>query len=131
MAGTVVETKSPRATPQGKRIDVRTIAWTSDASGDATAALSQLYGFILKLVTVPSATAAPTDNYDISLVDENGIDALGGAGADRDTANKEQVAPVLSGGQTPVFLCGDHTFTVANAGNAKSGTVILYIVESL
>jgi hypothetical protein len=131
MAGTVTATRDPRSAPRGKHIDKVNVAWTSDASGNATLSIENLYGFLLKMVTVPSGSAAPTDNYDITLVDENSIDALAGAGADRDTANTEQVYPTPSGSSIPAFLCGTHTFTVANAGNAKSGTAILYIVESL
>jgi hypothetical protein len=82
------------------------------------------------MITDPGATA-PTDDYDITLVDEDGIDALAGAGANRDTTNTEQVYPVASNAKVPVLLCGTHTFTVANAGNAKVGRAILVIAESL
>lgn len=131
MAGTLTVTRDPRVAPAcGKPIERIVVDWTSDASGNADVSIANLYGWLVKIVTDPGSTA-PTDNYDITLVDENGIDALAGAGADRDTANTEQVYPVASGGQTPVFLCGTHTFTVANAGNAKVGRAVLYIVESL
>lgn len=132
MAGTVTVTRDPRRAPNnGKPIERISVAWTSDASGNATGSIENLYGFCLKLVTDPDGSAAPTDNYDITLVDENSIDALAGAGADRDTANTEQVYPTASGAQVPAFLCGTHTFTVANAGNAKSGVAVFYVVESI
>lgn len=134
MAGTVTVTRDPRrAMNDGKKVERIHVAWTSDASGNATAEISNLYGFLIKMVTIPDGTSAPTDNYDITMVDENLVDALDGSGADRDTANKEQVYPTSSGSgsQIPVLLCGTHTFTVANAGNAKSGVCVIYMIETL
>ncbi|MBA3754987.1 MAG: hypothetical protein H0X02_01590 [Nitrosomonas sp.] len=131
MAGTLVVTRDPRQAPnQGKCIERIVIDWTSDASGNADVSIANLYGFVLKVVTVPSATA-PTALYDITLVDENLVDALDGKLADRSATVKEQVYPFATGAPTPIFLCGTHTFTVAAAGNAKIGKAILYIVESL
>lgn len=127
MSGTVTLTQFPLASPTGKRTELYQIDWTSDASGNATLALN-LYGFLIKVITVPSVTA-PTDNYDITLV-QNGIDQAASLLVDRDTANTEMVYPVVSGAATPIFLAGSHTFTVANAGNAKIGTAYLYLVES-
>lgn len=131
MAGTLVVTRVPRVNPNNAQpIERIVIDWTSDASGNADVSISNLYGWLVRLVTDPHATA-PTDDYDITLVDEDSIDALGGAGANRDTANTEQVAPVLSGAANAVFLCGTYTFTVANAGNAKLGKAVLYIVPNM
>lgn len=131
MAGTLTVTRDPRRMPNtNKTVERIVVDWTSDASGNADVSIANLYGYLIKLVTDPGSTA-PTDDYDITLVDENSIDALAGAGANRDTANTEQVYPVASGAQCPVFLCGTHTFTVANAGNAKVGRAVLYIVEDL
>jgi len=128
MAGTVSVTGERIHTANSRVVtDKVTVAWTSDASGDATATLN-LHGFLIKVITDPSATA-PTDNYDLTLV-ADGIDMLGGLLADRDTANTEMVYPVVTNASTPIFLAGDHTFTIANAGNAKSGTVYLYIREA-
>jgi hypothetical protein len=110
-----------------------TIDWTSDGSGNATETVN-LFGFLLKAVTDPDGTAAPTDNYDITLV-QNGVDMVGGILADRDTANNEIVYGLVKNGTDiaplPPFLAGEHTFTVANAGASKSGRVILYICETL
>jgi hypothetical protein len=131
MAGTVTVTRQIRDPGARKKVVERVVVdWTSDASGNADSSITDLYGWLVKMVTDPGAVA-PTDNYDITLVDENSADALEGAGADRDTANTETVYPIKSGAQTPVLLCGTHTFTVANAGNAKSGTAVLYIVTEL
>jgi len=131
MAGTLVVTRDPRRGQNGgKDIERIVVDWTSDASGNADASIEKIYGWCVKIITDPGSTA-PTDNYDITLVDENGVDALEGKLVDRDTANNETVYPLVTGAATPVFLCGTHTFTVANAGNAKVGKTIFYIVESL
>lgn len=132
MAGTLTVTHSSRRGEGGKLVKKVHVAWTSDASGNADVAIEGLFGYLLKVVTDPDGSAAPTDNYDITLLDENGADAAEGLLANRDTANIETVYPFVSGAPTPVFLAGgSHTFTVANAGNAKSGVAVLYILESL
>jgi hypothetical protein len=120
MAGTVTVSEARSTT-------VRKIvwAWTSDASGNADLATTYSYdGVIQRLVTVPAGGgSAPTDNYDIVINDGDGLDVLLGAGANRDTANPEQVASASLG-----VVAGDRlTLQVSNAGNAKSGTVRLYI----
>lgn len=132
MAGTVTVTRDPRRAPnQGKAIERISIAWTSDASGNATGSIENLYGFLVKAVTIPAGGgSAPTSLYDVTLVDENGVDAAASAMIDRSATVSEQVYPTATNAQTPVFLCGTHTFTVANAGNAKSGTCVLYTVEA-
>lgn len=133
MAGTLTVTRQPLRTKyEQKMIERIHVSWTSDASGNADVAISDLYGYIIKLITDPAAAgSAPTDNYDITLVDEYGSDALEGAGADRDTANTETAFPAKASATVPAFVAGDVTFTVANAGNAKSGVAVFYIVECL
>lgn len=131
MAGTVVQTVENRElTECGKLVQRIVFDWTS-SSGGAADATFLLKGFILKFVTDPDNTAAPTDNYDLSIVDEDGADVLIGQGADRDTATTETVYPAQSGGAIPVFHAGTVTFTIANAGNAKAGRVVMWVVESL
>lgn len=106
------------------------VSWTSDASGDASVLIPNLNGWLIKAVTDPGA-AAPTDNYDITLIDEGGADAAQGLLADRDTTNSESVYTLVSGAATPVLLSGDITFTVAAAGDSKNGVCYLYVVDSL
>lgn len=129
MAGTVtLNVENRKLTECGKLVQRLVFDWTSTAGGAADLAFS-LKGFILKMVTDP--TDGPTDNYDITLIDEDGADVLIAQGADRDTTNTETVYPAQSNGAIPVFHAGNVTFTVANAGNAKSGRAIFWVVESL
>lgn len=105
------------------------VAWTSDASGDATVTIPEMTGYLIQMVTVPDGTDAPTADYDITLIAPQGsaLDVLGGVGADRHTSSTEAVAVYLTSAPTPPFLNGQYTFTVANAGNAKAGTATLIL----
>lgn len=119
MAGTVVVTEERFGTV--KKV---VFAWTCDASGNADAVTLGAYsGAIERLITIPGAAgAAPTDNYDV-VVNDDTTDVLMGAGANRDTANTEQVLASSLGCMANDVL----TLGITNAGNAKSGTVILFI----
>ena len=105
--------------------------WVSSTGGTVVAStsaglnpttLNKYSGEVVRLVTDPSSTA-PTDDYDITILDSDGYDVLMGAGADRDTANTEQVLG------TSLGICQDTTLSlrVAAAGSNKGGAVILYI----
>lgn len=119
MAGTVVVSEETFGTVKKVRFD-----WTSSSSGAADGTTTEVYsGEVLRLVTIPSGATAPSDNYDVVVLDEDGTDVLMGAGANRDTANTEQVLGTSLG-----IVANDKlTLGVTNAGNAKAGTVILYI----
>lgn len=105
-----------------------TVPWTSDSSGDYTEDIVVPNGCVLRVVTDPEAdTAAPTDNYDLTILDEQGMDVCGGLGADRDTANSEQFVPVIPTTTFPFAVGGTLTVTIAAAGDSKSGTVVIYI----
>lgn len=109
--------------------------WTSDSSGDVTEIPTDghVSGAILRVVTVPSATAAPSDNYDVTCLDENGVDIFAGQGANRDTANAEHFKPGVpfkDGTTTSTdVICIDDilTLTVDNAGDTKQGRVVIYL----
>lgn len=131
MAGTLTVTRAPLVSSNGREVQKVSVAWTSDASGNADVSITNLYGFLIKAVTDPDGAAAPTALYDITLVDENSVDALAGKLADRSATVNEQVYPVATGATTPIFLCGTHTFTVAAAGASKSGVAVFYLVDSL
>jgi len=103
--------------------------WTSHTDGAVSAATAgaqttKAYnGEIVRFVTIPSSTAAPDDNYDVAIADEDGADVLLGAGVNRDTANTEQVGAANLG----VVANDKLTLSIAGAGSGKSGTVYLYI----
>lgn len=99
--------------------------WVSASDGTASGTTSIAYtGEIIRLVTIPAAAgSAPTDNYDIVINDEDTTDVLMGAGANRDTANTEQVLASSLG-----CVANDKlAISVTNAGDTKGGTTIIYI----
>lgn len=114
------------------------VDWLSDdAAGTVSGTTKKIVGTLIKGVTDPGSTA-PTDNYDIVLTDEEGVDILGDCVAlsqliNRDTANSEQVyffllnrdASALTTSAFPV-VCDKITISIASAGNAKTGQLILY-----
>jgi len=128
MAGTVTQTRD-QITVRGKAVaEIITFSWTSTAGGAADAATSAVVnGRLCKVVTNPGATA-PTDDYDITITDSDGADVMGGACANRDTANSEQAVP--SGGTNDlswVRVDSILTLNVSAAGDSKQGTVKLFV----
>lgn len=116
------------------------VSWLSDdTTGAVSGTTRKLSGRLVKAVTVPSGSAAPTDNYDIALTDEQSLDVLTGVQstlANRDTANTEQVYfLVLDAAVTPLaqsvhpIVCNALTVAVTNAGNSKAGTIYLYLEQ--
>ena len=100
-------------------------SWTSDASGDMSGTDTVVVsGVALRYATNPGSTA-PTDNYDIVVNDEDGIDIAAGGLANRDTSNSEQV---LTGGDAKdgAAFIGKLSLVVSNAGNAKEGVLRMY-----
>lgn len=130
MAGTATWSKVGLG---NQRIDIYTIAWVSTAggavSGNAYAIVAP--GRLRQARFIPNGSATqPTDQYDVTLVDANGVDLLGGAGANlsnspSDVSNWKVCDP------SPILLTTDTLdLVVANAGNAKTGTVILILVPA-
>lgn len=97
--------------------------WTSTAGGAADLVTTCDYGAeVLALMTDPG-TAAPTDDYDITITDSEGYDVMQGAGANRDTTNTETAVPTAKS-----IAFGPLTLNVTNAGNAKEGVAVLYLL---
>lgn len=111
MAGST-STLATHETPEPSvgRISVDFVADDTDGSW-LPFVMPEFDGRILSLTTDPGATA-PTDNWDIALNNADGFDVLGGAGANRDTANTERAA-VTSG-----YVSKRETMTLVPTGNA-------------
>lgn len=121
MAGAVTHTEEIFRHIKKVRFD-----WTSDGAGAVSGFLTETpyTGKIEALVTVPSGGGtAPTDLYDVTVLDEDGIDVLAGAGANRAAAATQQVLSASLG----VVAYDKLQLVVANAGAAKQGAVILHI----
>lgn len=129
MAGSIVVTTADL----GGSISKYTVAWTSDASGNvSTNTFGLRRGRLLQAKCIPGAGgAAPTDQYGLTLLDSDGVDILMGLGAGR-SATAGQVVPAPSGqgslsDMLRWFEGGTVTPTITAAGNAKTGTLILYV----
>lgn len=117
----------------GGRGCIRTVTatWTSSSSGAASGTTEKINGLLLKGVTNP--TDGPTDDYDIVLTDSESANLLSGCAddlADRDTSNTETVHFLVSDGSAGIAVhpaVNDPiTVTVSNAGDTKSGVLVLY-----
>ena len=102
------------------------LAWVSDAGG-AVSANPQTFrpGSLMQIKFIPDGGGtAPTTLYDVTLVDANGIDYLGGTGANLSATVSTQTrvaAPLI------YDATGTLDLVVANAGISKGGTVQLWI----
>lgn len=105
--------------------------WVTGSDGTLEIPAPKEYGFLLKIVTIPSASMAPALGYDIDMIGEDGIDVLGGAAHNLDSVNKEEVYPTMNASMTPVMTCGDHTLRISGTGGPAAGRAVLYFVESL
>ena len=122
-AGTI--TQSHARTGHVRKVVFTCTADAADGSFPATAISIPIEGRLLALVTNPGATA-PTDNYDITLVNQHGYDVLQAVGANRDTATTETAVVVYTGtGTHPAVDEGDTlTLTIANNAVNSAGIVI-------
>ena len=119
MAGTVVTTEETYGSVKKIKFE-----WTSSAGGAADAVTTNAYSGVLeRLITIPGAGgSAPTTLYDVVVNDDAG-DALMGAGANLSATVTEQVLASSLGSVANDLL----TLAVTNAGNAKTGTVVIYL----
>ncbi len=112
-------------------VRVITVAWTADTDGSFTNYEIAIppRGFIMQVITDPGSTA-PTDNYDIALLDSDSVDVMGGELANRDTANTEQGSPLIGNAYGPRYISGKLTLTITNNSvNSAVGEVIIYVYD--
>jgi len=103
--------------------------WTAHTDGKvatttANAVTTKTYnGELVRLVTVPDGTSAPSADYDVYVYDGDSVDVLMAGGLNRHTSNTEQVAASSLG----VVANDTLTLYVEGAGESTKGTVYLYI----
>lgn len=125
-AGTVVVTVNNRTL---RGMTQYTLAWTSTAGGAVSAnPVSVGPGWIESVKFVPgSGGTQPTDLYDVTLVDTNGVDVLNAQGA-----NLSNATGLYLQFNPPLFFPGSGSsqtldLVIANAGNAKTGVAYVWI----
>lgn len=118
-----------------KRVVV--IDWTADASDGSvpataldSATMIFIQGYHLDAGETDPGATAPTDNYDITVTDEWGLDLFGGALLNRDTSATEIKRPVVD--SVPLYgsapIPGQLTVTISgNSVNAATGKLILHL----
>lgn len=126
--GTVTITKSQRSLAGSPPVRIVTATITADASAATVpnSTLTGIYGCLMKVITNPGSTA-PTDDYDIDIldVDDSTASAVKSLLLNRDTANTEVVYPLTeAGGPRIFFQPGNYTMTVAN-NSVNSATVVV------
>lgn len=124
MAGTVVLT-SQRSEGVVRWAKFTCTADAADGSFPATTLKALgvfMDGTILAFQSNPGSPA-PTDNYDVTLVDADGVDRLNAVGMNRDFSVSERVA--VSG--APV-VAGDEVLTLTITGNAVNSAVTVLTI---
>ena len=139
--GTLTLNSDTRFTPPGSSRAFRVIEWDwrSDASGDCDASASLnafaygVTGTVVGLHAVPETGATiPTDDYDVTVIDENGVDVLNGAGTNLNqlVASVENYRfPTDFLNEGPIVIVDQKlTLVVANGGDTQGGVIRLYIL---
>jgi hypothetical protein len=118
------------------------ITWTSDASGNVNSnTFAMKMGTIIAVEFVPGAGAlAPTDLYDVDLLDEGGVTMFDNGGG---TSIGSNLSATVGSHHVPlVGLVGVTIYrrwhhgglvqpTVAAAGDSNSGTINIYVAEGV
>lgn len=104
-----------------------TFDWLCSSGGAADSTSTNAFtGVIERAVFIPdSAGTQPTDNYDVVVNDEDGVDILHANGANLSNAAAVLKSHVSDG--LGAVVGSKLTLAVTNAGDEKGGKVILYL----
>lgn len=122
-AGTCTVSEASAGSPMVRAI---TYSCTGDASTGSIPATSSpaIFGWVFKVVTIPG-TPSPTNLYDITLTDSNGIDVLSGQLADRSSTSPEEV-------KIGNYVSGTLTLNINNQSVASAAirVIVYYYIEN-
>lgn len=110
------------------------IDWVADAAAATVpdTILPAIEGRIVAVETNPGAVA-PTDNYDVTAEDAEGVDRLNGAGNNRDTATTEIGAAVFASTAVAIPVDSGETLTLkigGNSVNSATGRILIFYVPA-
>lgn len=138
MAGSIVVT----TLEVGNNIVRYRIAWTSDASGSVdNNTFTMQSGSIIRVDFIPGTGGTqPTDLYDTDVEDENGVSVFDNGAGTSIGLNLSNLVALTALPQ--IGLPGADTFRrwnpaglfrpqVSNAGNAKTGTIDVYVYNGV
>ncbi|MCC7371652.1 MAG: hypothetical protein IT306_24755 [Chloroflexi bacterium] len=125
MAGSITVT----TTQASNAIDKYSIAWVSDAAGAVSGnTFAVEAGELVQVRYIPDGGGTqPSAAYDVTMTDANGVDVLGGTGADLSQTASTVHVPAVNTYFRRTLEAGNLTPVVANAGNAKGGTIVLLV----
>lgn len=127
-AGTVVETLREICPDRGSCIKEVTLTCTADAAAatyPSTTLTSVLKGWWLeKVITNPGSTG-PTDNWDYVLNDADGVDMLGGTGANRSITASQANWPLVATGVYRAQPINNSVTLVITNNSVNSATVVM------
>jgi hypothetical protein len=118
------------ATDVGAGVTQYSIAWVSDASGNVSGnTLAIKAGVLVAVKFVPDGGGTqPSDLYDVTFQDASDVDLLMGGGANLSNAAATRKKPALNTSDEVWFEgCSACELNITNAGNAKGGTVVLWV----
>jgi hypothetical protein len=117
MAGTVTVPTEEHNAPLQKIV----FSWTSSAGGAADGTTSYGYSGLLERVLIVPGATTPSDQFDVVLLDDDSRDLLYGVGANCSNADTTVI-------EDAGIIANDKiTLGVTNAGNAKNGTVVVFV----
>lgn len=137
MAGSITVTITKKAVvwDNGKGFVEVKIDWTAAADGALTPAAivttGQYNSYLagrecLMAVTAPGVTN-PTAAYDITILDEYGVDVFGGELTNRSASANEQAIPIFGTHKTSRICAGPWSFNLSgNSVPSALGSCILY-----
>jgi hypothetical protein len=113
------------------------ISWIANADGSVPQTdfgdtiIANIQGrYCLMAVTDPGVPV-PTDQYDIEIRDEYGVDVFGGKLNNRSSVTSEQAVPQIGDGLGSRLCAGPWTFhLIGNSINAAQGKCVLYFEAS-
>ncbi len=133
-AGTLTLNSDTRVKASGASRAIRVIefGWLSTVGGACSETLKRaiaVTGTVIGLHAIPDTD---TDDYDVTVIDANGVDVLNGDGTDLPssaTSAENYRCPVDFQNASPIMIVEqDLTLVVANGGNAQSGVIRIYIL---
>ena len=110
-------------------VDIWVLDWTAHTDGSFTNATTRwaVDGYVFMVIVNPGATA-PQAAYDITLLDSDGMDIMGGQLADLSATATAQFVPKIGTVYGTRFVRGPLTLTLSgNNVNGAVGEIIIYI----
>ena len=134
-AGTLTINSTDRVQPSGSSRAIRVLdfTWLADGSGDCSAeyvTVPAVTGTVVGLHAIPSGST--DDDYDVTLIDNDGVDVLNGAGANLPlaaTSAENYRFPVDFLNSGPIVIVNRNlSLVVSGGGDTDTGKIRIYIL---